>query len=300
MAERFVDAPTLQESIFFSNDFLINNNGGGHIQGVQYFESGGAGYYFLTGSSDTISYYVIADPQSRKVITVDTFFESPLRHPGGFQIVDNLLAVGIEDNRRKDRSKVCLYELIGPANNQLKLLKAIERTGPEKRYTAGCVALTEVGNHLLIGVGNWDTKNIEFYLLPNDALYNEEVDFVEVFSFDSQTADRSNWIDTTWNAYQNINFITEGSALYLVGTAKKDTTDYEIIDLYRVHAHPKNVFDLQKVAHHTYINADTATTFKWGGGVHLSTSGNLSFFSTNRNIRDTLIINKRIAPNLTQ
>jgi hypothetical protein len=292
IAERFTHFTPIPERMVISNTLSIPNDPNGHIQGVAYFwdDNSKQGYFFLSGSSDSLSYYVVADEYTQEVIAVDTFFSGALRHAGGMQILDRFLAVGVEDNIKVDRSKVCLYEIIGPANKKLKLLKTIERQGPEKRYTAGCVALAKVKDQLIIAAGNWDTKNIEFYALPIDEVYNPVSAFEEVFSFDTQTADRSKWSDTSWHAYQNISLISESDELYLFGTAKKDTTDFEVIDLYKIKNAARNDFSLQKVAQQIYANPDTTTTFKWGGGVRPDFIGDLNFYSTNRTIEDSLYL----------
>jgi hypothetical protein len=111
-----------------------------------------------------------------------------------------------------------------------------------------------------------------------------------VFSFDTQTADRSTWPDTSWHAYQNINFISEDASLYLVGTAKKDTIDYEVIDLYQLNSHPDHIIELQQGASQTFLSTDTISTFEWGGGTYRTANGLNRFLSTHRNIPDTLMI----------
>lgn len=70
------------------------------------------------------------------------------------------MAIEIEDNHLKDKSKMHIYEINNPHSEPLQI---IQRTGKAKRVTAGCVGIIEIENHILVVVGNWDTKHLDFY-----------------------------------------------------------------------------------------------------------------------------------------
>lgn len=290
--EAFDGIDSTAQPIIIQNNYPVNNIDG-HIQGVQYFDFENKGYYFLSGSSDSQSYYAIADADNQKIISLNTFLEGDFRHAGGFQITDDLLAVGIEDNVKVDKSKVQVFKIKDPKKPELQLLKTIDRKGIAKRYTAGCVALTRLDKNILVAVGNWDSKNIDFYSMPAAELYEPNTSFNMTYSFDSKKADRKNWVDTVWYSYQNINFLRDSDQqLYLIGTAQKDTFHNEVIDLFKIDKLEDDSFSFQKVRNKTFANKDTTTTFKWGGGIYVSELKNISVFSSERNITDSLKISR--------
>ena len=102
--------------ISFSNSMEINNNGG-HLQGVQLIKDDSLNYAILSGSSDSYSYYsVVKLGVENEVISVNKLMDKPFKHAGGIQIFQNYMAVGIEDNSKKDKSKVCIYDISDPEN----------------------------------------------------------------------------------------------------------------------------------------------------------------------------------------
>ncbi|MFT7604000.1 MAG: hypothetical protein ACI8VT_001574 [Saprospiraceae bacterium] len=282
-------APNPKE-IIFENNCLVNNEEG-HIQGVQFFNHKRSNYYFFTGSSNNQSYYAIADADHNKILSVNKFLDEPYRHPGGFQIANKWLAVGIEDNIKTDKSKVLLFKILDPKKSDLKLLKTIERSGPAKRYTAGCVALTKQKKNMLIAVGNWDTKNIDFYSIPSKRLKDPNTNFNLVYSFDSEQANRENWIEKTWYSYQNINFVKDAKKVnYLIGTAFDGSTEMEIVDVFEITTSNWDNFELRKVGHRKFKKPAT-TTLGWGGGVYQDKRKGIQIFSTGEQITDSLYLN---------
>lgn len=142
--EQFHNLDSFPKSIAFTNDEPVNNEGG-HLQGVQSYSRGGQEYAVVTGSSSTYSYYsIIKINENPHVVSVVKILEKPFKHAGGFQIFEDYLAVGIEDNEEKTRSKVYLLHLENPENPPENPIVAITREGAYERATAGAVGLTKV------------------------------------------------------------------------------------------------------------------------------------------------------------
>ena len=137
-------------------------NRGGHLQGVQLTEN--SDYAIVTGSSDLHAYYAVVKLDEKpEVISVNKLMEKPFKHAGGFQIFRNLMAVGIEDNSVKDKSKVCIYNIQNPEIPTTEPIAVIDRKGEPLRATAGCVGITKYNNKALVLVGDWDSKHLDFY-----------------------------------------------------------------------------------------------------------------------------------------
>jgi len=277
------------ERLSISNE-IGHNYQGGHIQGVQVFHEAAEDFLFLSASANDQSYYAIASLQQKKVLSINTFLDDPFRHAGGFQIAGNLLAVGIEDNRKKDRSKVMIYQIIDPRKPELRLLKTIERAGEYKRYTAGCVAITEQAGTVWVAVGNWDTKDIDYYSIPKTQLNDPTVDFKLAGSISTDAFNRDDWIEKSWFSYQNINFFhTKEGQLYLIGTTQDRVRSLEIMDVFSMNIDGGRPQIIRKVAHRTF-RAQTGTTLRWGGGIYQDDQGKIKVYATGENIGNTLLI----------
>jgi len=147
--------------ISYSNNKEVNNRGG-HLQGIQLISGPSSDYAILSGSSDSYAYYMVVKlGEENQVISVNRLMDKPFKHAGGIQIFENYLAVGIEDNDKKNRSKVCIYDISDPESSSAKPIATIEREGMPRRSTAGCVGITSYKNKILIAVGDWDTKNMK-------------------------------------------------------------------------------------------------------------------------------------------
>lgn len=278
------------KAVIIKNSYPVNNEEG-HIQGVQFFKYKKSDFFFFTGSSNNQSYYAIVDADQKKTLSINKLLDEPYRHPGGFQIAEKLLAVGVEDNIKTDKSKVLLFKILDPKKPELKLLKTIDRAGLPKRYTAGCVALTKRKKEILIAVGNWDTKNIDFYSISSKRLTDPASSFEMVCSIDSEKINRENWIEKTWYSYQNINFIKGvKKKLYLVGTAFDQSSEMEIVDIFEVTSSNRKDFELQKVGHRKFVKSNL-TTLGWGGGIYLDKKKGIQIFSSGEQITDSLHLN---------
>ncbi len=274
------------ENISYTNNLKINNKGG-HLQGIQRFENQNGRYFFLSGSSDNWSYCaVVKTAPENKVIQVNQLFEKPFKHAGGFQIYGNYLAVGIEDNDGKDKSKVCVYDISNPEENFGAPKLIIDRVGEPLRNTAGCVGITFYNGKYLIAVGDWDTKHIDFYsfdLNTNSDNIPEKISSIEI-----ENISKTGWINSDWNSYQNINLFNINNKLYLVGlgqNAKSENT----ADLFEVADEIKGGFTLKKVAAKTF-NCTHDCSFKAGAGVEFK-DWKIEVFACPYNIGKTSFIN---------
>lgn len=288
LIQKLAKLPNHPRIVSFENSHSINNRGG-HLQGVQMKNYEGTEYYIVTGSSNTISYYSVfkMEPEN-EVISVHKFLDLPYKHAGGFQINDKLMAVGIEDNELKTRSKVYVYSFEKPQTPPPQPLKVIEREGPAKRATAGCVAIAEVNGEMLLVVGNWDAVHLDFYRLPKAEL-NEPNQAFELFhTIDSRTVDRSGWIDKHWLSYQTINLIRDASdSLYLLGFTSAD--DKEVLDLFSLEHSGNNDILVEKIYSRQFFSSGK-TRFRWGAGIYIGEKGEIRILACSENIGEQAIV----------
>lgn len=274
--------------ISFNSSKKINNSGG-HLQGVQLMQSNNFKYAVLSGSSDSYSYYsVVKFGEKNEVISFYKLMDKPFKHAGGFQIFQNYLAIGIEDNSEKDKSKVCIYDISDPENPSLSPISIIEREGKPMRSTAGCVGITKYKNEVLVAVGDWDTKNIDFYSCKYNEVENNS--FEKIYSIDTEKQSTEGWIDSNWHAYQNINLITiNNNELYLIGLGGNKKNE-NIADLFSLTEDNTDNFSLIKLASGTF-NCTHESSFKAGAGVELGDDGELRIISCGYNIKSTAYLN---------
>jgi hypothetical protein len=260
------EEPVLVE---YSNTLDVNNSGG-HLQGVQLLKKGNKEFALLSGSSNRQAYCAVVQMgMKNEVIQVKTLMEKPFKHAGGIQVFEDILVVGIEDNNKKDKSKVCLYNLSDPENLNTKPLSVIQRKGEVMRATAGCVGITKYRNNILVAVGDWDTKHIDFYVCDEKKWQNEERDFELIFELDTRNQAKTGWINNDWSSYQNINLFTDGAGnLFLVGLGQ-DKRPKDVADLFLVKENGTNSFTLQKVASKTFA-CTKGVNFRSGAGFYRS------------------------------
>jgi len=263
LISEFNSIETTPEIRIFTNDFEINDTDE-HLQGIQKFENDKGEYVFMSGSSNSYSYCsVVKLGNENKVISINKLMEKPFKHAGGFQIFQDYLAVGIEDNSAKDKSKVCIYDISEPEKPLAKPITVIERNGEPLRSTAGCVGLTKYKNKALIVVGDWDSKNLDFY--SGDFEKINSTAFKKIYSIDTKSISRKDWINNEWHSYQNINLFNIDEKLYLIGLGQTKTAE-NIADLYTVTEESTGIFLLKKVASKTF-NCTKECSFKAGAGV---------------------------------
>lgn len=276
------------QTIRYTNNLEINNRGG-HIQGVQYIKLKGEEYAFLSGSSDTYAYYsVIKLGSTNEVISVSNLMKKPFKHSGGFQIFQNFMALGIEDNSKKDISKVCIYDISNPEEPTTEPISVIERKGESLRSTAGCVGITKYKSKALIAVGDWDTKHLDFYSCDYKKL--GKVNFEKIGTIELKNASRKDWIDKKWESYQNINlFVFNDNELYLIGLGQNKKGE-SIADLFQLKESISENFELTKMASKTF-NCKKESNFKAAAGVVLDEKGKFQIYSSGYNIQDVSYLN---------
>jgi hypothetical protein len=276
--------------IKYHNSLEINNKGG-HLQGVQIINRNNINYAVLSGSSDSYSYYsVVKLGEENSVISVNRLMDKPFKHAGGFQIFRNYLAVGIEDNSEKDKSKVCIYDISDPENPSLQPITVIEREGEVLRSTAGCVGITGYKDNVLIAVGDWDTKHIDFYSCSFDNINNKENSFEKIFSIDTEKISREGWIDNSWLSYQNINLFTDkNDKLYLIGFGQ-NSKKKNIADLFNIEPVSSDSLTLTKIASKAFDCTDRVS-FRAGAGVEITDSNEIRIISCDSHIRSTSTLN---------
>jgi len=287
LVSEFKNLDSKPEIISFSNTLEINNSGG-HLQGIQAIENSSGNYFLLSGSSDSHSYYaVVKQGDKNEVVSVNKLMKKPFKHAGGFQVFQNYMAVGIEDNDAKDQSKVCIYDISNPEKPDGKPVAVIERTGPKLRSTAGSVGMTKFKDQILLAVGDWDTKNIDFYSCKSAEFPN--AGFELFFSVNTETLLKDNWIDNNWLSYQNINLFSNNNELYLVGLGQNNKNE-NVADLYQLKEDGTGKFTLIKQASKTFQCTDCCN-FKAAAGVALNENGEISIISACYNIENASVLN---------
>ncbi|QGY43472.1 hypothetical protein GM418_07305 [Maribellus comscasis] len=276
------------EIVRFTNAFEINNTGG-HIQGIQSLQTSSGRYFVLTGSSGSYSYCaVVKKGETNEVVRINKLMDKPFKHAGGFQVYQNYMAVGVEDNELKDKSKVCIYDLSEPENVLNKPVSVIKREGAAYRSTAGCVGITEYENKILLAVGDWDTRNIDFYTCDADDFPGGE--FRLDFSLNTETIFPQNLSNKQWLPWQNINLFTSGNKLFLVGLGQDDK-DKNIASLFLMSKNQAGDFNLKLLASKSF-DCNNGCSFKAAAGVGFEANGDPVILACGYNIKEISTINR--------
>jgi len=288
--ELFTEISPEPQIRFCINELEVNNQGG-HLQGVQLFVKDQVEYAILSGSSGTYAYYSVAKLDSyNHVLSVNELMQKPFKHAGGFQVYQDLMVVGIEDNETKDKSKVCIYEIKNPDMPPQKPLAMIERVGEPFRSTAGCIAVTKIGDRYLIIVGDWDTKHLDFYVWDAKKLVRGMSTYKKAYTIDTEKIDKSGWSDKAWHAYQNINLLndTDGK-LYLFGFGRI-TQNENVADLFLIEHMDMREFSLKKLMSKSF-NCREGADFRSGAGIFFQPDGKLKVISCGSHINESLVLN---------
>lgn len=215
---------SVSETLHWSGTISYPSSGG-HLQGIQYYSYGNKEYYVMSGSSSKEAFLLFMDKKSNRTQTKITLMQNPMKHAGGLQIRDGYVAVGVEDNEKKDTSVVLVYPLEHPKGLEKIQPLTIERRGVEKRYTAGCVAITRYGDEVIVAVGNWDTKQIDFYT----SAAGESLDFKYLCTIDPMNSVEKN-IRDEWLPYQSIQLVTNtAGGLDIVGLGMKRGNEKRLV-----------------------------------------------------------------------
>ncbi len=272
----FLNISKEPELLHINNSFEIYSERG-HFQGIQIKETKNGKFGFITGSSDSISILTIVKfGDLNKIVSVNRLMNKPFKHAGGFQIYDHYLAVGIEDNSEKNKSKVCVYDISEPEKPLNKPLAVIDRQGETLRSTAGCVGITGYKNQILIAVGDWDTKHIDFYKCSYENLLNGKL--VHFSTADPKSMSKTGWVNNEWQSYQNINlFTTKNNRLFLVGLGQNKNQE-NVADLFLLNENKSGDFEFVKLATKTF-DCTKETSFKAAAGAEMDKSYSFKIIS---------------------
>jgi hypothetical protein len=249
----FNNIPSKPHIYYFTNPG-VHIPSGGHLQGIQTWNDSNTTHFVITASSaDTAYYAIINSNQLKQIVTLNT---SPYRHAGGCQLNDKMFAVGIEDNIAKTSSKICLMQ----ADSLLTGSKGkivYERKGVYKRSTAGAVGLTQMNNgKYLIAVGDWDSRNVDFYLSRNAAALL----FESLTSYHVPDNEK-------WYSYQSLNLLTDSSGkLFLIGFCKDGIKNRA--DLYELNIESGKC-NLQLISTR-YFHCTHNASFRYASGIGIS------------------------------
>ena len=250
----------------------IKTPSGGHLQGIQCLLTDSD--FIITGSSDSYSYYLMA---SRTELTsIRKLSDDPFHHAGGFQVCDRRLAVGVEDNQDKDRSEIILITF-GDLMPLVMHRTVLYRSGEFKRSTAGAVGLARTASgQYLIAVGDWDSRNIDFYI----SRHGEGKTFDSLTTFHAPD-------DRPWPSYQSINLLTDTAGrIYLIGFALDGLRNRA--DLFEVVLHSDRA-DL--ILLNTRNFKCRGTSFRYGSGIYVNDTKQLCIYSCSRNVTEHISIN---------
>lgn len=259
-------------SIILKNDLEFDAEGG-HLQGIQRH---GDSMLFMSGSAASKSYMVLADLKRKQTMAIDTLMGSPFRHAGGFQVFDRYLAVGIEDNQKRNVSVVQIYDLDAP-RPWSNPIYSLNRKGDFERVTAGAVGITAYRQKIWLLVANWDSRNLDIYTCPEADFYRGTANFTLEISIDTETEPRSSWSDPEWHSYQSINLFTDQKdKLYLVGTTKINDGK-QVADLYQLVF--KNLPGRIRKLSSKYFYPGNTVDFKAAAGLIVTADGYLELLA---------------------
>lgn len=257
----------------------------GHIQGIQLYSKAEKDYLYITRSNSYAAYMLKAELKGKEatVLSFDTLMLAPYGHPGGFQIFENYLAVGIEDFKTRNTARVVVYDLKKGDKPWSTPLHVVKRDGEYERVTAGCVGLTRIGKHILVVVGNWDSRDLDFYVCPFNKFKKGKDGFRFIQSIKMGQVSKEEWIDPVWRSYQNINLFSEGNdQLYLVGFNGDATDLYELQitqkTLKSTQNSPQDTIQIKKLQSRTFTVSGNAS-FGAGSGINRLPNGDIIMFA---------------------
>ncbi len=202
---------------------------GGHLQGIQLYQSGCQNYIFVSGSSNDFAYYFVAKDINDSLYNlayIRKMLHKPFKHAGGFQIAGHYLVVGIEDDVAKDSSKVLVYDIANPGISDTVPLTVILRGGVFKESTAGAVGAMLKGDTLIAAIASWDATTIDVVHFYFDKT-------TKCITTQKHIAKWNMSNNVGWQAYQSINlYLVDESEILFVGTGAKNGE--QIVDVYNI------------------------------------------------------------------
>jgi len=162
---------------------------------------------------------------------VSTLASAPLKHAGGFQAEGDVLAIGVEDDSARDRSQVLLWRCA--IGSMPVKVGTIARSGPRDVSTAGAVGVAAYPGGMVLAVGTWNCRTIDFYISAGNPLIDPSATFSLWRTWRSSDADKEEWIDGNFGAYQSLNLLTQlNGELFMAGFHRSSGDDW--MDLYSV------------------------------------------------------------------
>jgi len=232
IVDQFMQLPSQPMPIPLKRDIEFDESGG-HIQGIQLHRKNGEYSAFLTGSSKEVAYVAqVKLGTEAQVLSIDTLMLSPYRHAGGFQVHDQFLAVGIEDNQQRTTSKVVIYD-VGNGKNWKNPNYVLERNGPYELSTAGAVGITRFEEDIILVVADWNARNLDFYSCPVMSFERKDGHFAQIGRLEMAAMQKQSWSDSLWHSYQNINLIANASGLYAMAFGR-DLLENHVADLFAI------------------------------------------------------------------
>jgi hypothetical protein len=255
---------------------------GGHLPGVQAIVQGNDSKLLLSGSSNDFS-YILTVPMSARgdakgILT--KLLPLPCRHAGGFQLVEGrYAAIGLEDNRLKDTSKVWVVDVAAKDFGEpVKPVISIERHGQVERATAGAIAMAGLGKRHLLVVGTWDSATLDFYESNEYPLEDVRCRFEKAGTWSAADADRGNWSDATYGSYQNMNLIVDAQGrCFLAGFCR--TGDVDHLDLDEWQRAEGTPISKQLIKRGTKSFRCVETTFRAGAGLQVTKDGSVVVYA---------------------
>jgi len=270
---------TPRELLCKQRDFVIP--AGGHFQGIQQAQIGGHLFAIISGSSDTDSYLVLAalEDSTAQPVSLKRLLGRPFKHAGGFQVLGGYLAVGIEDNDAKDCSKIWILELSQLLGSERpRPIVEVERRGAYKRATAGAVGIAKYSGRNLLLVATWDSETIDIYTSNDKTFGDSAFEFRLREIWDANNADRSDWSDQHYAAYQNINLVVDKKdRVFMVGFAR--TAAGNVADIFELKLGESVPISerFEKLGRRTFDCRKT--DFRSGSGLYITDSGKLLILS---------------------
>lgn len=275
--QRISETPS--QILCHSEGFTIPS--GGHLQGIQQAVIAGESFVIFSGSAARESYLALAalEDDMARATAIRPLLPRPFKHAGGFQTCGDYLAVGIEDDNTKETSRVWILKLAQLLETAaLKPIVEIERQGPYKRTTAGAVGMAKVDGRHLLCVGTWDCDTIDIYLSNGQMLESPACEFAFIETWAAQAADRSNWSDRDFAAYQNINLVVDTSdRVFLIGLAHTGGAD--VADVFELKLGVSVSTEGRLEKRHRCVFHGRKTSFQHGAGLVVTDAKTLSVLS---------------------
>jgi len=273
---------TVTYSAFSQNTGQITINGnftqlpkGGHLQGIQLYQSGGQNYIFVSGSSNDVAYYFVAkgiNDSLYHLAYIRKMLHKPFKHAGGFQIAGHYLVVGVEDDVAKDSSKVLVYDIANPGISDTVPLAVFLRGGIFKESTAGAVGAMLKGDTLITAIASWDAATIDvvhFYLDKTS----------QGITTQKHIAKWNMSNNVGWHAYQSINMYRfDESETLFIGTGSENGK--QIVDVYTIKALAKNNWQWIKTSSPAVDFTTQSLRYAGGTGMY---NNKLTVFATPAN-----------------